>query len=129
MFQSQLLKVQADIKFIKTRKSESLVPTFANVKLAVKNWKHKLKSKIARLIVDTQLQSKHNQKKIKKGLVSVYITLKLSLSVIFCNCLNHQINVAFKNKGTEATCVEIATAMKKCSRLKNMPNFNVLWNV
>ena len=28
--------------------------------------------------------------------------------------------------GAEATCVEIATAMKKCSKLKDMPNFNVL---
>ena len=26
----------------------------------------------------------------------------------------------------EATCVKIATEMKKCSRLKEMSNFNVL---
>ena len=44
--QSQLLKVQADIKFIKTCKEERLIPIFANVKLAVKNGKHKLKSKL-----------------------------------------------------------------------------------
>ena len=31
-------------------------------------------------------------------------------------------------KGAEATCVEIATEMKKCLRLKDMLNFNVLWN-
>ena len=29
-------------------------------------------------------------------------------------------------KGAEATCVKIATEMKKCSRLKEMANFNVL---
>ena len=29
-------------------------------------------------------------------------------------------------KGAEATCVKIATEMKKCSRLKEMSNFNVL---
>ena len=29
-------------------------------------------------------------------------------------------------KGVEATCVEIATAMAKCSWLKDMSNFNVL---
>ena len=28
-------------------------------------------------------------------------------------------------KGAEATCGEIVTAIKKCSRLKDMPNFNV----
>ena len=53
--QSQLLKVQTDIKFIKTCKSERLIPTFANVKLAIKNGKHKLKSKIAPLIMETEL--------------------------------------------------------------------------
>ena len=29
-------------------------------------------------------------------------------------------------KGPEATCVEIATDMEKCFRLKDMLNFNVL---
>ena len=29
-------------------------------------------------------------------------------------------------KGAEATCVKIATEMKKCSKLKEMSNFNVL---
>ena len=29
-------------------------------------------------------------------------------------------------KGAETTCVKIATEMKKCSRLKEMANFNVL---
>ena len=29
-------------------------------------------------------------------------------------------------KGAEATCVKIATEMKKCSRLEEMANFNVL---
>ena len=32
------------------------------------------------------------------------------------------------SKGTKATCMEIGNAMKKCSRLKDMPNFNVLQN-
>ena len=31
-------------------------------------------------------------------------------------------------KGIEATCVEIASEMKKCFWLKETPNFNVLWN-
>ena len=54
--QSQWLKVRAGIKFIETCKSERLIPTFAKVKLAIKNAKHKLKSKIARLIMETELQ-------------------------------------------------------------------------
>ena len=35
------------------------------------------------------------------------------------------INLAFLFIGAETTCV-IATEMKKCSRLKEMSNFNVL---
>ena len=31
-------------------------------------------------------------------------------------------------KGAEAICVNIANEMGKCSRLKEMSNFNVLWN-
>ena len=61
--------------------------------------KNKLKSKIAHLIMETELQSKHNQKKkIKNELRSVNITLKSSLNVIFYNCLIHQINIASKSK-------------------------------
>ena len=37
--------------------------------------------------------------------------------------MKHLMNV----KGAEATCVEIAIEMKKCYRLKDMLNFNVLW--
>ena len=97
--QWQLWKVQADIKLIKTCKSERLIPTFANVKLEVKIGKHKLKSKIARLIMETELQSEHDQKKkIKIELRRVNITLKSSLSVIFYNCLIRQISIASKSK-------------------------------
>ena len=34
--------------------------------------------------------------------------------------------IEFPSKGAEATCVKIATKMKKSSRLKEMSNFNVL---
>ena len=49
--------------------------------------------------METELQSKHNQKKkTKNELRSVNITLKSQLSVIFYNCLIHQINIASKSK-------------------------------
>ena len=83
-----MLKVQTLFKFVKTRKKERLIPTFANVKLAIKNGKHKPKSKLARLVMEMALQSKRG----------VNIMLKSSLSVIFYNCLIHQINIASKSK-------------------------------
>ena len=37
-------------------------------------------------------------------------------------------NTSRNIKGAEATCVEIATEMKKCFTLKDMLNFNIPWN-
>ena len=34
--------------------------------------------------------------------------------------------ICYVIKGAEATCVEIATEMKKCFRLRDMLNFNIL---
>ena len=49
--------------------------------------------------METELQSKHNQKKkMKNELRSVNITLKSKLSVIFYNCLIDQFNIASKIK-------------------------------
>ena len=49
--------------------------------------------------METELQPKHNQKKkIKNELRGVNITLKSQTSVIFQNCLIHQINIASKSK-------------------------------
>ena len=42
----QSKKVTADIKFIRTCKKEYLVPTFANLKLAIRHENKKLKPKI-----------------------------------------------------------------------------------
>ena len=38
------------------------------------------------------------------------------------------LKMKFSIKSAEATCVEIASEIKKCFRLKNMLNFNILWN-
>ena len=56
------------------------------------------------------------------------INVKLQPTLIweekYCfNCLNPG-----HIKGAEATCVEIVTETKKCFRLEDMLDFNVLWN-
>ena len=43
------MKLQNDIKFIKTCKKEYLVPTFANVKLATRSSNKKLKLRLSRV--------------------------------------------------------------------------------
>ena len=42
---------------------------------------------------------------------------------LYENSLRHE-----RVKGTGATSVKIAAEMKKCSRLKEISIFNVLWN-
>ena len=52
-------KLVADIAFIKLCKKEQLIPTFAKVNVSIRNGTYKLKRKIARLVMETELQNKH----------------------------------------------------------------------
>ena len=65
---TKITKLKEDIKFVKPCKQENLIPTFANVKLAIKTGKTKLKKKIARLILETKLQNKYFEKRKLKTL-------------------------------------------------------------
>ena len=61
----------------------------------------------------------------KKCKTVQYLYINDLLYVSQCNTVDiYQISI----KGTEATCVEIATEMKKFFRLKDMLNFNIPWN-
>ena len=59
---AKLMKLQADIKFIKTCKKEYLVPTFAYVKLATRHGNKKLKLRLSKIIMEAELQQKHREK-------------------------------------------------------------------
>ena len=63
---TRLIKREADIYFIKTCKRENIAPTFAKVKLSIKYGNKKLHSKIARLVMETELQAKHQTQKMIK---------------------------------------------------------------
>ena len=56
------MKVTADIKFIKLCKVEKIMPTFAKVNLSIKSGSRKLKLRIARLMMESEIQSKHLEK-------------------------------------------------------------------
>ena len=47
---------------------------------------------------------------------------------VFINDESILYNLSSSLKGAEATCVEIAGEMKKCFKLKDKLNFNILWN-
>ena len=92
-------KLDADIAFIKLCKKEQLTPTFAKVNVSIRNGTYKLKRKIARLVMKTELQNKHREKrKLRKNIRSINVLLSTSLSVIVYNALLHQINIAVKSR-------------------------------
>ena len=48
---SCLIMIEADISFIKTSKTEKLIPIFAKVKLLINNVNRKLQYKMAKLVM------------------------------------------------------------------------------
>ena len=93
------MKVTADIKFIKLCKVEKIIPTFAKVNLSIKSESRKLKLRIARLVMESEIQSKHlDKKKLKKELKSICIQLKSVLGLFQHNALLHQVSFAVKSR-------------------------------
>ena len=92
-------KSVAEIAFTKLCKKEQLIPTFAKVNVSIRNGIYKLKRKIARLVMETELQNKHREKcKLRKDIGGINVLLSTSLSVIVYNALLHQINIAVKSR-------------------------------
>ena len=96
---TRYMKVTADIKFIKLCKVEKIIPKFAKVNLSIKSGSRKLKLRIARLVMQREIQSKHlDKKKLKKKLKSICIQLKSVLGLFLRNALLHQVSFAVKSR-------------------------------
>ena len=92
-------KLVADIAFIKLCKKEQLIPSFAKVNVSMRNGTDKVKRKIARLMMETELKNKHREKrKLRKDIRGINGLLSTSLSVIVYNALFHQINITVKSR-------------------------------
>ena len=88
-----------DIKFLKICKVEHLIPTFANIQLGTSGINIKLKHRIARIILEDELQHKHRQKKrLKNEIRNISIQLNLSLSLLVYSTLLHKISIAVKSR-------------------------------
>ena len=80
-----------------TCKTENLKLTFAKIHLSVKDYNKKLNRRIARTLVESQLQPKHREKKqLKKELTILNNQLKSCLNIILCNILIHQVNFSVR---------------------------------
>ena len=93
------MKILADIKFIKSCITKNIIPTFPKVRLSLKHNNYKLKLHTARLIIETEMQNKHfEKKKLKKDMKRIGIQLKDSLGLILCNALIYHINKAVNSR-------------------------------
>ena len=94
-------KVNQDINFIKTCRRENLLPTFAKVKIAIKINNNKLKQKLARIILDTELQQKHNQRrKLKREVIRTCNVIKQSIGPILFNAIIYDLDNSIKLKAS-----------------------------
>ena len=96
-----MTKLITDIVCIKSCKKEDLIPTFAKVNLANKIAGYKLKKKVVKPVMVTELQDKHYQiLKIRKELRSIAISLKSLLGLILLNAVIHQVEVLILSRLT-----------------------------
>ena len=88
------MKTAVDIVSIKTCKVEDKISTFAKINLSVKDDNKKLTRRIARIVMDSQLQSKYREKKkLIKELTILDNQLKINLNIILYNTLINQVNI------------------------------------
>ena len=96
-----MTKLITDIVCIKSCKKEDLIPTFAKVNLANKIAGYKLKKKVVKPVMVTELQDKHYQiLKIRKELRSIAISLKSLRGLILLNAVIHQVEVLILSRLT-----------------------------
>ena len=73
---------------------EELIPTFANVRLTVKHGSAKLEKTISRIIMKSEMQVKHQEKrKLKQEIKALSTQLKIALPTLVYTTLLHRINV------------------------------------
>ena len=78
---------------------EELIPTFVNVSLSVKHGSAKIKKRIRRIIMESEMQVKHQgKKKLKQEIQAISTQLKIALPMLVNTMLLHQINVAVKRR-------------------------------
>ena len=82
------MKIEANVSFIKTCKTEQLIPTFAKVKLSINNVNRKLQCKMFKLVMEAELKDKHNSKKKLKDIIrKLTFVVKRKASFILFNAI------------------------------------------
>ena len=88
----------SDIKSIKICKRGGLIPTFANVRLSIKQ-NLKLKRCVSRIFMENELQTKHREKhNLKKDIKAISYQLRRLLPTLVYATVLHQINLAIRSE-------------------------------
>ena len=94
----KLVKIKEDIKFIKTCQTDNLKPKFTRINVAINN-NRKLQQRIRKLILQTELNNKHTEKRILLKEIRVLSNqLRLTLSTIEFNALQYRLTKQLTEK-------------------------------
>ena len=89
----------SDIKSIKICKRGGLIPTFANVRLSIKQQNLKLKRCVSRIFMENELQTKHREKhNLKKDIKAISYQLRRLLPKLVYATVLHQVNLAIRSE-------------------------------
>ena len=116
---SRLMKIEADISFIKACKTKQLIPIFVKVKLSIKSVNRKLQYKMVKLVTQTELKDKHCSKSKLKTMIR-RLTFDLKRKVIFTlfNAIIYQLNIAIKIR-SKATRLRHEKNLKHLRKAQN----------
>ena len=77
------VKVNEDITFIKICRKQGLLPKLAKIRLLIRSDSMKLKRKIARLIMEAEIQSKPlERRKLKREMIKICNQMKEDIGLI-----------------------------------------------
>ena len=84
-------KLLLDLQFLLTCKKETLVPVFARPKLSIEG-NLKMKKRIAKIIIETELKRKHRMKhELKKDIERLSLSLRGTLTWLLFNTMRNKI--------------------------------------
>ena len=112
---TKLNKLNMDLNYLLTCKKEKLIPTFAKPKLSIGGGVQ-FRSKIARLIIGTEIKNKHQKKKLlRKQVKDLRQKIKSEVSFLTYNALKYRIGNEIAKKRKKWT----ETHQKKLSNLRS----------
>ena len=121
---TKLSKVKLDLQFLLACKKESLIPSFAKPKLSVPA-DNKLQSKIAKVIIETELKNKHEiSRSLRRNIKETTAKVQMELGFITYYGFKYKIGKTITNKKKKW----LETHKKKLLKLRTDQHGNIARN-